>query len=206
MPPVLIVGTGRCGSMSVARYLDRQETLAGREIRACHETDGLDVVTAVANGNVRVAERLCASWTHEVESAPYLGWGWRPAGARVLRLVRDGRKVVASGMARDWYRWKNVWTRAKPQFEGDLFEKCCKFWTHMAEQGADYRLEDLVADEATQCRLHADLGLKYCRRPFPSSNEGSGILPFADWQLDHYNKFRAICGEQMDRLYPGWRD
>ena len=67
------------------------------------------------------------------------------------------------------------------------------------------RMEDIVSSEETRGLLLEHLGLRRDAKPFPQSNRGKSSSTFDSWTKTQRADFEAICGEMMDRHYPGWR-
>jgi hypothetical protein len=207
----LITGSGRCGTQSVAHWLDGRTDLDGNVLSARHESLWHYLLPMIAAGRVEDVREIAAGFTHEIECAPHFSLlpAAIDAGA-VVRLIRDGRRVVQSGLNRGWYVKEGPWNRVKPVFPGDAFAKSCRFWVH-ANRNLDrvathtFRLEDLVASAATRAALLAVLGLPPGGRPLPASNAGQASSQADRWTPQEREVFEEICGELMDEHYPGWR-
>ena len=153
---------------------------------------------------------------------------------RFIWLIRDGRDVVASTFSRGWYDSEetsnppHIW--AKHRIQGHLcgdvcpetwstlspFEKCCWYWSFTNRtvekdlQNLDpaswimLRIEDLAA------RLNDLLDfleLPYYPLRVVRANRSSGPTHhFEKWNKQQRAAFDFWCGEEMDRLYPDWRD
>jgi len=232
----LITGSGRCGTNSVAAFLDGRMRMDGRRVVARHETDWPAIVAAMLDGRDDLVDLRLGSLAHDIEVSPFLSLPRRRplanTGVELIGLIRDGRKTVRSGMTNGWYwnpeRDPGHWVNLQPRFAGDRFERCCRFWAwtylRLARWGADiFRLEDLTGGPAGRNRLLATLGLAPSCAPFPHRNpteeppSGSSPpeaatawpSPFSDaahWTGRQNRIFERQCGRIMDRYYPLWRD
>ena len=208
---VLVSGSGRCGTQTFAHWLDGMTFQDGEPVDARHESLAAHVLSAIIEGDTATVARVVRGQQHNIESAPFyaLVAGHLQAD-RIVQLVRDGRRVVQSGVNRGWYDNETVWNRIKPRFEGDVFTNCCHFWRHAnaeLEKVADLRvrLEDLSTDLGAQAKTLADLGIAPSDVPFPHANKGQGSSAASHWTEDQRRVFTEICGELMDRYYPGWQ-
>jgi len=208
----LITGSGRCGTQSVAHWLDGRTDLDGVALSARHESLWHYLLPMIAAGRVQDVRAIVAGFTHQVECAPH--YSLLPdaieAGA-VIRLIRDGRRVVQSGLNRGWYVKEGPWNRVKPVFPGDAFAQSCRFWVHAnrnLERVAThtFRLEDLTASAAARAALLAALELPPGGRPLPTANAGPSSSQADRWTAREHEVFDEICGELMDEHYPGWRE
>ena len=232
----LVTGSGRCGTNSVAAFLDGRRGMDGRRIAARHETEWQEIVAALLDGRDDLADRRLGSMPHDIEVSPFLSLPRRrplaDAGVKLVGVIRDGRKTVRSGMTNGWYwnpeRDPRHWVNLKPRLAGDRFEQCCRFWAwtylRLARWGADiFRLEDLAGGPAGRNRLLATLGLAPSNAPFPHRNpteapsrgaapaEAAAAwpspFPAADhWTAGQKRTFERHCGRVMDRYYPCWRE
>jgi len=209
----LISGSGRCGTQAVAQYLDGMSTSSGRALVARHETLYEYLLPLVRNRDVASVCQIAEGMLHDVESAPY--YALIPEAIRadvVIHLIRDGRRVVQSGMNRGWYRDNSIWNQIKPVFSADQFENCCHLWRLAAENMETktshvFRLEDIVASSDERQRLMVLLDITTEQDDgFPMANQGDKSSDFAKWSLTQRSAFESICGPVMDRYYPGWRD
>jgi len=209
---VLVSGSGRCGTQTFAHWLDGMTFQDGTAVNARHEALALHVLRAIIAGDMQTVARVAGGQQHNIESAPFYALAADQLRAdRIVQLVRDGRRVVQSGMNRGWYDNDSVWNRIKPRFEGDVFTNCCHFWRHAnaeLEKVADLRirLEDLSTDGAAQARILADLSIAPSDVPFPHANKGQGSSAASHWTGDQRRVFTEICGELMDRYYPHWQE
>jgi len=222
----LVTGSGRCGTHSVAAFLDGQALPGGRRITACHESEWPEIVAALLARRDDRVEAALLRFDHDVEVSPYLALARRRPLPQVplIGIVRDGRKSVRSGMTNGWYYNAepnpDSWVHLQPRFPGDRFDRCCRFWAwtyrRLERWGAEiFRLEDLVANGAARARLLAALGLAPGPAPFPLRNQTephaevdgpSHFPPYARWKRAQQDAFARHCGRMMDRYYPGWRE
>ncbi len=207
----IVTGSGRCGTTSLARWLDGLRFRDGSPVRARHETLPEHVLPLIEARGLDDLRALLRGLPHDIEVAPFLALVPEVLDAEiVVHLVRDGRRVVQSGLNRGWYRHHGQWNRIKPDFGGDPFEGCCRFWVHVVRKAAraadhTFRLEDVVADPGTRRHLLGVLRIEVSDRPFPVSNRGRDSSAFAGWGADRREQFTEICGATMDDFYPGWR-
>lgn len=222
----VITGSGRCGTNSVAAWLDGQALPDGHRVTACHESEWPEIVAALLAGQEDEVERALRAMDHDVEVSPYLALARRRPLPELplIGVIRDGRKSVRSGMTNGWYYNAEPnpgsWVHLKPRFPGDRFDRCCRFWAwtyrRLERWGAEiFRLEDLVADPAARARLLATLGLAPSDAPFPIRNQtepdaevdGPAHFPHhSRWTRAQKDAFARHCGRVMDRYYPGWRE
>lgn len=208
----LITGSGRCGTQSVAHWLDGRTDLDGGALSARHESLWHYLLPMIAAGRVEDVRAIVAGFTHQVECAPH--YSLLPDAIEadaVVRLIRDGRRVVQSGLNRGWYVKEGPWNRVKPVFPGNAFAQSCRFWVHAnrnLERVAThtFRLEDLIASPASRAALLAALELPPGGRPLPTSNAGPVSSQTDRWTEGERATFEEICGELMDEHYPGWRE
>ncbi|HKP76471.1 MAG TPA: hypothetical protein VJT67_13165 [Longimicrobiaceae bacterium] len=222
----LVTGSGRCGTNSVAAWLDGQALPGGRRVTAAHESAWPEIVAALLARREDVVEAALRGFAHDVEVSPYLALARRRPLPEVplIGIVRDGRKSVRSGMTNGWYYNSKPnpgsWVRLQPRFPGDRFDRCCRFWAwtyrRLERWGATiFRLEELVADPAARGRLLDLLGLAPSDIPFPVRNQTepdaevdgpAHFPPYARWTAGQRDAFARHCGRLMDRWYPGWRE
>lgn len=150
--------------------------------------------------------------------------------SRFVWLIRDGRDVVASTLARGWYAGEfrsGTWGEYRLQGDacGDVpaaewaamtpFEKNCWYWAFVNRRiGAG--LADVAADRWMALRLE-DLGSRA-----PALFQFLGVEPIEvggarenpsrrtvvtpdRWGASEKAAFDHWCGETMDRWYDGWR-
>jgi hypothetical protein len=210
-PSILIIGSGRSGTTSLARYLDGLEFKSGKKISSRHETLFEYILPAIASEREEEVICLYSGFRHNVESAPHFSSlaGKLPAG-KIVHIIRDGRRVVQSGLNRGWYQKDDMWEKIKPKFDGSLFEKCCKFWVYQIEQAEQHatktvRLEDLVSSRASLADLLDYLEIKPSKRELPKANTGNVSSSFQQWTKEQRDTFIGICGEVMDIYYNSWR-
>lgn len=155
--------------------------------------------------------------------------------ARFVWLTRDGRDVVASMYYRGWYAPPDqtgvplYWQRARLQGDRtgdftseqwqqmDRFAKCCWLWS---------KYNTLIEDQLQQ--LDASRWLRVRLDQFRASlpqleqllnltggedvriqrhNEASQPVAYwADWDAERRRMFEKFAGQQMDHLFPEWRD
>ena len=208
----LISGSGRCGTTSVARYLDGLAFPDGRRASARHETLAEYILPALERRDAEAVAGYLAGFTHDIEAAPHFSLVPEVVRAdRIVHLIRDGRRVVQSGLNRGWYQNDRIWNRIKPDFPGDPFAKSCHFWAHTNRNLAGvshrtFRLEDLIASPAALAELVEFIGLAPTERALPAANQGKRSSEAGHWSREQRQTFAQICGELMDRWYPGWRD
>jgi hypothetical protein len=151
--------------------------------------------------------------------------------SKFIWLVRDGRKVVRSCVARGWYGPQeaavdgNIWQtyripadRAEVMSAGEWsrlgqFERCCWYWQWinkeirqglggLAEERSElYLLEELDGELGAIQQFLGMVG------PVPltlyHANQGPRT-PETDWTDDEKRIFAEFCGDAMDGLYPDW--
>ncbi len=210
-PRILIIGSGRCGTTSIAKYLDGLEFSNGKTVYSRHETLFEYVLQAVIKGDTQGVVNYFKGFWHDIESSPHLTpfAGELPA-EKVVHIVRDGRRVVQSGINRGWYQKDDIWEQIKPSFDGSVFEKACRFWAHMINQAEKYatrtiRLEDIASSEQSLFELLAFLDIKPTTKRLPIANTGKVSSSFQDWDKTQKKQFTDICGAAMDKYYPDWR-
>jgi hypothetical protein len=208
---VLVSGSGRCGTQTLAQWLDGMRFVDGSTVDARHESLARHLLPAIVEGDLDRVGQAAVGQGHDIESSPfYCLTADRLRAGRIVQLVRDGRRVVQSGMNRGWYDNDTIWNRIKPRFSDDRFTNCCRFWHHAnaeLENVADLRirLEDLATDAAVQAQFLADLEIAAGDVPFPHANKGQGSSAATGWTEDQRRIFTETCGELMDRYYPDWQ-
>lgn len=209
---IIISGSGRCGTTTLAEYLDGMTFTDGEKVVARHETLNEFLLPCVLDRQDECISRMVGGMPHNIESAPYFAHVPELMTAeKVVLLVRDGRRVCQSGINRRWYETDLIWDLIKPDYDGTIFEKICYFWRYCNEQVEKIsthfvRLEDLSESEEARQKLLDDLGLIPSGQVFPHSNKGKAPSVFGDWTDEMKETFTAINGEMMDRYYPGWRE
>lgn len=209
---VLIAGSGRCGTQSLAHFLDGLTFADGTVCIARHETLWEHLLPAHVSGDLATLDAFLHGCQHHVEAAPHFALVPDLLDAdTIVHLVRDGRRVVQSGLNRSWYAKASLWNAIKPDFGDDVFTNCCRYWAHIVDNmdgvaDLTVRLEDLATTRTAVDSLVGDLGLRPTLRAFPQANVGNRSSVADDWTQDQRDVFAAHCGEQMDRHYPGWRD
>ena len=129
---------------------------------------------------------------------------------KILHIVRDGRRVIQSGLNRGWYQKDDIWEQIKPSFQGSTFQKCCRFWAHMVNQAEQYatkvvRLEDIANSHQALENLIRYLEINPTQKKLPVSNTGRVSSEFSNWTDSQRRQFEEICGGIMDTYYPGWQ-
>lgn len=209
---IIISGSGRCGTTTLARYLDGMSFTDGQRVVSRHETLNEYLLPCVVERQDECINNMVNGMAHNVESAPYFAHVPELMTAeKVILLVRDGRRVCQSGINRNWYETGSIWNQIKPEFEGTIFEKICHFWRYCNEQVETIsthfaRLEDLSESEEARQKLLHELDLVSSGQVFPHSNKGKAPSVFGDWTDEMKETFTEINGEMMDRYYPGWRE
>jgi hypothetical protein len=150
--------------------------------------------------------------------------------SRFIWLIRDGRDVVASTMAKGWYDAEfrsGLWGeyRLRGDACGDVpaaeweamtpFEKNSWYWGYV-NRVIERQLSDLAPCRWMQLRLEnlvsRAVGLFDFLGVRPIAVRGSrinrlrwGVVPPERWEEADSRAFERRCGETMDRWYPGWR-
>jgi len=154
------------------------------------QRDGRDVVASChARGWYRPEET-----DPEKEDEQWISWQWRH-----FRLQGDRCGDVSPG----------EWAAMSP------FGKCCWYWAGIQrrirlqqeqlppEQFLEIKLENLEADLPA---LQDFLGVKPRPLEIKRTNRArQAVTAHADWSDGQKQQFDDQCGEEMDRLYPGWR-
>ncbi|MBE0564538.1 MAG: hypothetical protein IH621_01155 [Krumholzibacteria bacterium] len=207
----LITGSGRCGTQSLALWLDGMTAADGVPVRARHETLAHHLLPLIEDGRADEVRQFVEGFSHGIECAPHFSLVPTAIAAdAVIRIIRDGRRVVQSGRNRGWYANQSPWNRVKPVFPGDAFAQSCHFWVH-TNRNLDgvathtFRLEDLIAAPAARNALLAALDLPPSGRPLPAANAGHRSSQPSGWSAEEHETFAQICGGLMDEHYPGWR-
>ncbi len=207
---VLISGSGRCGTTTMARYLDGLQFEDGEMVTAEHETLAEYLVPHIVDGNFPEIEKIVSGYVHNVESSPmFFAFPDLADAQKIVHLIRDGRRVVQSGLNRGWYQKDTLWNAIKPDFGGSVFENCCHYWRHSCEQiegisDIRVRLEDFVQSKEVRKNLLEDLNISYSDPAVLHLNTGSQSSEFSGWTSGMKKTFSRICGGLMDRFYPGW--
>jgi hypothetical protein len=144
-------------------------------------------------------------------------------GCAILQLVRDGRDVVRSIMARRHYTDGATGHHAIAPEDGEpfsrewssmtRFEKICWLWKDgnsrlSPHADALIRFEDLVSDyEYFRQHLEIGLGLAVGRETWqrlvasPANATEQFTMPqWKEWEPDLRSAFERICGDEMRRL------
>lgn len=225
-----VTGSGRCGTLSVARYLDGCPTAVGQPVSARHESRFAQVVAALTAGSTDQLRCLFDGFSHDIEVSPLIvlfpASFLEERAVQYVGIVRDGRATVRSGYNKTWYlnefALADHWTNVLAAPPGGRFEQCCHYWAwvyrRLQEQHATVlRLEDLRTNEASRRCLFAALGgISPSTRPFPHRHVGArsiwdagrrGVSPlpaYSEWSTDCREIFTQCCGDVMDHWYPGW--
>ena len=144
-------------------------------------------------------------------------------GARVIHVIRDGRDVVRSMMARETFTWKDpVSFFISPSDEDpyysrwselNRFEKLCWYWyvenEYLAEQ-IDHivRFEDALQDfdyfsKRILSPLNLDLSYEVWKRHVKQPKnvtENHRIPHWKEWDSIRKNQFHEICGDSMSKF------
>ncbi len=139
---------------------------------------------------------------------------------KLIHLVRDGRDVVRSIMARKHYTdnaagHHNLYPLADdPLFSRwehmDRFEKICWLWKDANQRLANtvthrVRFEDLTTDYdyfnrnielSLNLRIGEEKWRQYVAKP-TNVTKNAVLPPWEEWENSLMDKFNAICGEQM---------
>ena len=207
---ILLTGSGRCGTKTAAHYLDGLVFEDGEAAMAMHEPLSEYVVPALIENRLQDLVPIQTGLGHNIESAPYYSLYPRAAKAdRIIHIIRDGRRVVQSGLNRGWYQNDDIWNRLKPQFPGDAFRQSCHLWRQSVENSLEmasetFRLEDLTASADIRRDFVRSMGIRGTDKPFPHKNAGRSSSRTDDWDKARQVAFREIAGSLMDRFYPGW--
>lgn len=232
-----IVGHGRSGTQFLAHLLDQ-----ARNATVAHEPCAADIYAAqrarlepaFAEAYMRnfrrfliqeCAERARPGKYGEVNSRlrHFIGPLSRtfPA-ARLLRLVRDGRDVVRSMMARDRWMIDVIAKRAgqldiDDPFVGELpqmddFARACWYWRFDTLRSADQlpaflRFEDFISDpdyvvEHIVRPLELDLDRDVVTRELATprnSTQQHAVGDWTGWSAAQRATFERLCGEVMER-------
>lgn len=207
---VAISGSGRCGTQAIARYLDGLIHENGQAVTSRHETLHEYILPLLVDGQTDAVAEILQGMQHYIESAPY--YALYPTTLRadlVLHIVRDGRRVVQSGMNRGWYGKDSLWNRIKPSIGQDRFANCCHLWRVTTENMSclaqhSFRLEDLKMSQQERTRLAHVVGVSPTSEPLPHVNQGMTCSDYSQWSDRERQTFSEICGPMMDRFYPGW--
>ena len=204
------VGSGRCGTQSLANYLDGMIFQDGELVCSKHETLANTILLHIIQKQPNKMLDIVRSLFHNVEIAPYFWFVPESIiGEKVILLIRDGRKVVTSGMVRGWYTRESIWDKIKPDYPGTIFEKCCHLWSQSCETLLPYahvitRLEDLQNSHEARQSLLKQLNIIYTDKLFPKKNVSQINPALFKWTSKEHEIFEKICGKHMDFFYPGW--
>ncbi len=206
------VGSGRCGTTSLAAYLNGMMFSDGVKVDARHESAAYPMLYCIINKQGKFIPEIMNSFTHNIEIAPYF---WltpdvvKRAG-KVVQIIRDGRLVVTSGMTRGWYTRNSLWDEIKPEYSGGQFEHCCHYWVNCCKvlkplAHVTVRCRDMQNSSDTRLSLLRELDIKAQNKPFPKKNLSRKDQKVFEWQDEHHEIFHRICGHYMDEYYPGWQ-
>jgi hypothetical protein len=67
------------------------------------------------------------------------------------------------------------------------------------------RLEDIAASDQAIKSLIQYLEIKPTKKKLPVSNTGKVSSNFKHWKRKERDQFEEICGQVMDKYYPGWQ-
>ncbi len=207
---VIITGSGRCGTQSLARYLDNLVFESGQPVDARHETLSEYILPLIIRKDFDGVRRILSGFGHQVEAAPYLSIVPETIEAKhIVHLTRDGRRVVQSGVNRGWYQNDSNWNKIKPRLAEDVFASSCHLWTLTNQNSAKVstttvRMEDLSQSPESCSALLSELEIEATKRPFPQANRGKAPSGFDAWTSGQKDRFREICGGVMNVYYPGW--
>jgi hypothetical protein len=207
----VISGSGACGLHSLATFLRGLVYQEGRPAIVRHQTLWEHLLPAIEDDDQSFVRDVVTGLTHDIESADYLSiFPQCVVADKIVHLIRDGRQVVRAGLARGWFQSHQIWSRYRPAFGDDPFTQCCHFWAFSVrnmESISDtvYRLEDLVQSREAIDALLAYLGISTTERPFPGTVAIDTTAESKPWKPARAAVFGDICGELMDKYYPGWR-
>jgi len=241
---VFVPSTGRSGTMTIARLLSRHPDIVCRHeprpqlIRLSTELAHGDIDEEAARAELDAIYRQSS-----VYPAPVYGesdhrlfnlFGMLAEmlpSTRVLWLVRDGRAVVASTVARGWYGEEfrsGLWGEYRligdrcgdvpPDRWGamSLFERNCWYWSYV-NRVIERQLRDLAPDRWRRVRLEdvdaaasslfefLEVAPLAARAPHENPSRWT-VVPHSSWSLEQKQAFERICGDLMDRWYEGWRE
>lgn len=207
---VIFIGSGRCGTTSIAHFLNGMRFSDREKAVARHETMFDAILPAFISKDYDTIQHIVKGFRHNIESAPHFALLTDFIDAKnTIHIIRDGRRVVQSGINRGWYQKDDIWNNSKPKFGGTIFEKCCKFWSYMTEKAESvcdrtFRLEDLSVSSDTINELLNILDIPSHSRSLPIANVGKKTSNFSNWNMDEIETFDRICRPMMDRYYPNW--
>jgi hypothetical protein len=210
----LVVGTGRCGTKSLTSYLNSLKYSDGSVVKCQHETLAYPILKYLIEGDMETPKTLIKNLPHDIEVATGYAAYFPELVAKCnsVLLVRDGRDVVSSGVARGWFARNSIWDKVKPDFKGTVFEKSCELWATVNERlvpNVDkiFRLEDISRFDEKRHSLLDSLQIEKTDAEFPKINiNKKSVLPHSKWSDFEHEAFERICGEIMDKLYPEWRE
>ena len=242
-----IIGTGRCGTTTLARVLSQSPNC-----RCLHEPKpwfvreaSLYVYGEYTPNKIKSdlkSSRPASQWYEYGESNQKLSFlipilAETFPKAQFIWLVRDGRDVVVSTVARGWYKPVEVVERENPDLgNGALtwhqnrlngyrmreftshewnsmsrFEKCCWRWARVNLERYEVpyrklRIEDIATTiDSVACWLGVAPPLGGFRISTYNSAK-QPVRPWKKWTKEERGFFERWCGEQMDKMYPDWKD
>ena len=207
----VFIGSGRCGTTSIVKFLHNMSFNDGEKVIAQHETLFDQIFQLIMKKDFKEIKRLISGFSHNVESAAHLTLIIEHVPTeKVIHIIRDGRRVVQSGINRGWYQKDTLWNQIKPEFNGSVFEKCCQFWTCMNEKAqeiahATFKVEDLNISKKAMNMLLDELNIQRSDQQMPVANVGKIKSGFGHWSAKEKEIFESLCGQLMDQYYPDWR-
>lgn len=206
-----VTGMGRSGTLWLARLLD-----CDKSVTVMHEATAnwdADRYGRAYRGQLDVGQ-----WLDERQ--PYVENHWRQGGERdygevnsylryivpelqarfecpVAGLVRDGRMVVRSLLARGCYQRPGY-----PQIPApydDPFEACCWYWADAYERldAPTWRLEDLNGDYGALCELGDYLGVTVTEEAWKAHAGKRANVSVADEELPQRGGVQAETFERL---------
>ena len=183
MLKVLITGSGRCGTTSIAKYLDGLQFNSEETIISQHETDAGKIIRYLIDGRIDEINKTMLGFKNNIEVSPYIAlFPSRPLGnVQLISLIRDGRKTVISGFNTGWfeniddekYHWSNYVNKL---FDGERFTKCCQLWTYVYNKlerwnSSFYRLEDISKYTKIREKFLDQMNIKRSNKPIEVLNQ-----------------------------------
>jgi hypothetical protein len=221
---ILITGSGRCGTYSMANFLDGMTFKSGERVVAQHETQRnffLEMLKKKEWGSIEI---FFLKLKNQIEISPYISLlPKKPIkDGLLIALIRDGRDTVRSGMNSGWFldisSPETSWKEYLPEFKGDRFEKCCQLWAWVYKklEGWDskfFRTEDLASSEDIRNDLFAILNITQNYKSFLISNiavsrkkrvfslENKELPKWEYWTPNQRLIFIKHCGKLMKKYY-----
>jgi Sulfotransferase domain len=244
---VFVVGTGRSGTTTLSELLS---SFPGCMVEHERTPKLLDEVNAFLEGELsreamvdllRRTRPPAAGYRLTGESNTQLSFVLPPLAeafpsARVIWLIRDGRDVVASMVARGIYHPRELearggakqWARTRLQADrvGDLssdawakldpFGRCCWLWSFtqrvigrdLARLNLPWMRLRLEELAASRSKLADFCGLpEGALQTVPHSNRSARTPKrWRVWSRREMELFRHLCGPLMNEHYPGWEE